>query len=360
MIAHNYVIIMAGGIGSRFWPMSRSNFPKQFHDILGTGKTLLQQTAERFEGICPKENIYIVTNKDYYGLCKEQLPYLADDQILLEPVARNTAPCIAYACYKIASKDPKANVVISPSDHVILKEEEFRRIITKGLEATQDNDILLTLGIKPHRPDTGYGYIQFHDEETPFGVMKVKTFTEKPKLDLAIEFLKSGDFVWNAGIFLWNVQAFLRAFKVNLPEMYELFEEGKETYYTPSERAFIDVAYSQCKSISIDYGIMEKSNNVYTMLSEFGWSDLGTWKSLYEICDKDNNGNVVDGNTMLYKTTNSIIKSTEKDKLVVVQGLDNYIISVSGDVVMICNKDEEQMVKEFVSDAKSSKEKRFS
>jgi len=212
MTAHNYVIIMAGGIGSRFWPMSRAAYPKQFHDILGTGKTLLQQTAERFEGICPKENIYIVTNKDYYQLCKEQLPFLSDDQILLEPVARNTAPCVAYACYKIAQKDPQANIVVSPSDHVILKEEEFKRTILQGLEATAQSPILLTLGIKPSRPDTGYGYIQFREGTENGGINKVKTFTEKPILELAEQFIKSGDFVWNAGIFIWNVQSILTDF----------------------------------------------------------------------------------------------------------------------------------------------------
>jgi len=359
MTAHNYVIIMAGGIGSRFWPMSRASFPKQFHDILGTGKTLLQQTAERFDGVCPPENIYIVTNKDYYQLCKDQLPFLTDDQILLEPVARNTAPCVAYACYKIAQKDAEANIVVSPSDHVILKEEEFKRTILKGLAATAASPLLLTLGIKPSRPDTGYGYIQFFEKTEASGINKVKTFTEKPILELAKQFLASGDFVWNAGIFLWNVQAILAAFSEHLPDIYEVFEEGKALYYTENENEFISTAYSQCRNISIDYGIMEKSNNVYTLLSEFGWSDLGTWKSLYETCDKDNNSNVVDGNTLLYNTTNCIVKSTEKDKLVVVSGLDNFIVSVSGDVVMVCGKDDEQMVKQFVADAKATKDKRF-
>ena len=359
MTNHNYVIIMAGGIGSRFWPMSRAAYPKQFHDILGTGKTLLQQTAERFEGVCPQENIYIVTNKDYYQLCKDQLPFLTDDQILLEPVARNTAPCVAYACYKIGKKDPDANIVVSPSDHVILKEEEFKRTILKGLQATAESPILLTLGIKPSRPDTGYGYIQFKEQTEPSGINKVKTFTEKPILELAKQFLESGDFVWNAGIFLWNVQTILKAFSEHLPDIYEVFDEGKDIYYTTNENEFITTAYTQCRNISIDYGIMEKSNNVFTLLSDFGWSDLGTWKSLYETCDKDENQNVVDGNVMLYNTTNCLIKSTEKNKLLVVNGLDNFIVALSGDIVMVCQKDQGQMVKQFVSDAKVNKDKRF-
>lgn len=357
---HNYVVIMAGGIGSRFWPMSRAAYPKQFHDILGTGKTLIQQTAERFEGICPQENVYIVTNKDYYHLCKEQLPWLTDDQILLEPVARNTAPCIAYACYKIALKDPEANIVVSPSDHVILKEVEFQNTIRKGLVATEKSSILLTLGIKPSRPDTGYGYIQFLEKEEADGTHKVKTFTEKPQLEIAEQFLRSGDFVWNAGIFIWNAQSIVKAFAEHLSDVFDIFEEGRELYFTPEENQFISTAYAQCRNISIDYGIMEKSPEVFTLLSDFGWSDLGTWKSLYEICDKDNNFNVVDANAMLYNTSNCIIKSTEKDKLIVINGLDNYIVSVSGDVVMICNKDEEQMVKEFVAEAKATKDRRFS
>ncbi len=347
---HTYVIIMAGGVGTRFWPFSRTSYPKQFHDVLGMGRTLLQQTADRFDGICPSENIFIVTSSLYKDLCKQQLPQLSDDQILCEPVARNTAPCIAYACYKIAQHDPEANVIVAPADHIILKEEEFKRTVQTALDATNGQDILVTLGIQPSRPDTGYGYIQYiADSSQP--VKKVKTFTEKPHLELAQQFVESGEFVWNAGIFVWNVQAIIKAFDTYLPEVAEIFEEGKGAYYTEQEEPFIDKAYSLTKSVSIDNGIMEKAPNVYVVLSDFGWSDLGTWKSLYEASDKNEDFNVIDGHILLYDTKNCIIK-TPKDRLVVVNGLDGYIVAEYDNVLMICRKEEEQKVKSFVADAK--------
>ncbi|WP_028663784.1 mannose-1-phosphate guanylyltransferase [Runella zeae] len=346
---HTYVIIMAGGVGTRFWPFSRNNNPKQFHDVLGTGKSLLQQTASRFDGVCPPENIYIVTSTEYYGLVKEQLPFLADDQILLEPNRRNTAPCIAYASYKIASKDPKATVIVAPADHIILKEDVFREKIGVAVEAAQNNDILITLGIQPTRPDTGYGYIQYLAADGL--VKKVKTFTEKPLLDIAIKFLESGDFVWNAGIFVWNVKAIRKAFASYLPEVAEVFEAGEKDYYTEQEKSFIDKAYMLCKNISIDFGIMEKADNVYVVLSDLGWSDLGTWKSLYDVSEKDERQNVVNGKQLLYDTSKCIIK-TSGDKLVVVQGLEGYIVAEHGGVLMICKIDEEQRVRDFVADAK--------
>ena len=345
---NNYVIIMAGGVGTRFWPFSRTNNPKQFHDVLGTGKTMMQQTVERFEGICPKENIYIVTSSDYYDLTKQQLPYLSDDQILLEPNRRNTAPCIAYACYKIASKNPNANIVVAPADHIILKEEEFRKRINIALHFSAKNDVLVTLGIKPTRPDTGYGYIQFAESEGD--IKRVKTFTEKPNAEWAVKFVESGEFVWNAGIFIWNVKAIKKSFEEFLPEVAEAFEEIKADYYTTREAEALNRAYPQCKSISIDNGIMERAENVYVVLSEIGWSDLGTWKSLYEISEKDENENAIDAQTMLYDTKNCIIK-TPKDRLVVVSSLDGYIIAEYDNVLMICKKDEEQKVKEFVASA---------
>jgi mannose-1-phosphate guanylyltransferase len=346
---HNFVIIMAGGAGTRFWPFSRNNNPKQFHDVLGTGKTLLQQTVSRFEGVCPPENIYIVTSAEYYDLIKKQVPFLTDDQILLEPNRRNTAPCIAYACYKIAKKDPQARVVVAPSDHIILKEEIFREKILFALEAAGKEEILITLGIQPTRPDTGYGYIQFIPSESE--TKKVKTFTEKPQLEIAVKFLESGDFVWNAGIFVWNVQAILNAFAAYLPEVAEVFVAGEQDYYTEQEKTFIDKAYMLCRNVSIDVGIMEKAQNVYVVLSDFGWSDLGTWKSLYDISPKDAQQNATEGNIKLYNTGNCIIK-TPKDKLVVVQGLDGYIIAENDGVLMICKIDEEQRVRDFVADAK--------
>lgn len=350
---------MAGGIGSRFWPMSRSNYPKQFHDILGTGKSLLQQTAHRFRNICPETNIFVVTNRDYYALVKQQLPFLSDEQILLEPVGRNTAPCVAYSCFKIHNRDPEANMVVAPSDHIILNEPKFEETIFKALELTKGKEILLTLGITPSRPDTGYGYIQYLEGSSD--AKKVKTFTEKPNLELAKTFLESGDFVWNSGLFIWSGRAILAELEKLMPDTFEIFEEGHNAYDSEKEREFINTAYTQCKSISIDYGVMEKSDKVFTLLSEFGWSDLGTWKSLYDLSAKDTDGNVVNANTLLYDTKDCIIKSTSgKDKLIVVQGLEDYIIAESQDVIMVCRKDDEQKVRDFVADAKIKKDKKFS
>lgn len=347
---------MAGGIGSRFWPFSRTSFPKQFHDVLGTGKTMIQQTCERFENICPKENIFIVTNAFYKDLVKTQLPYLSDDQILCEPVGRNTAPCAAYACYKIYRKNTEANIIVAPSDHVILKEQEFEKRINLALGITAEKEVLITLGIKPSRPDTGYGYIQFLEDNNE--VKKVKTFTEKPALELALKFVESGDFLWNAGIFVWSANSVIKAFEKYLPDMAEIFAEGNHKYWTPEESAFIDQAYSQCKNISIDYGIMEKATNVYVLPSDFGWSDVGTWKSLYDVSEKTSGENVVSGNVMLYNTENCIIK-TPHEKLVVVEGLQDYIIAEFDGVLMICNKNNEQKVKDFVADVKAQKGDRY-
>lgn len=345
---NNYVIIMAGGVGTRFWPFSRSTNPKQFHDVLGVGKTMIQQTVERFEGVCPKENIFIATSEEYYDLTKTQLPYLSDDQILLEPNRRNTAPCIGYACYKIASKNPDANIVVAPADHIILKEDEFRDKINAALHFSKNNDVLVTLGIKPTRPDTGYGYIQF--EESEGNIKKVKTFTEKPDLEWAVKFVESGEFVWNAGIFIWNVKTIKKTFEMFLPEMAEAFEEIKKDFYSERESEALKKAYPQCKSISIDNGVMEKAENVFVVLSDIGWSDLGTWKSLYEVSEKDENQNAIDGNTLLFNTSNCIIKTPE-DRLVVVNGLDGYIVAEFDNVLMICRKEDEQKVKEFVATA---------
>lgn len=339
---------MAGGVGTRFWPFSRTTNPKQFHDVLGTGRTLLQQTADRFEDICPQENIYIVTSSDYIGLIKEQLPFLNDHQILSEPIRRNTAPCVAYACYKIASKNPQANIIVAPADHIILKEKEFEKRINIALAESAGKDVLVTLGITPTRPDTGYGYIQYFPSKEE--VKKVKTFREKPNLELAKLFVTSGEYVWNAGIFIWNAQAIKKAFAASSPKLHEIFTAGEALFFTDKECDFINEVYQSCESISIDYAVMEKAENVHTVLGDIGWSDLGTWKSLYEVSPKDENENVVDGNTMLYEVKNSIIK-TPKDRLVVVQGLDGYIVAEYDNVLMICEKEQEQFVKNFVADA---------
>jgi len=342
---------MAGGVGTRFWPFSRQTFPKQFHDILGTGRTLIQQTADRFVGICPYENIFVVTSPEYYTITKDQLPFLTDDQILLEPSRRNTAPCIAYACFKIAKKNPNANIVVAPADHIILKEEEFRKRINVALDYSAQNDVLVTLGIKPTRPDTGYGYIQFDDSEAQ-EVKKVRTFTEKPNLELAEMFLSSGDYVWNGGIFIWSLKSINAAFDMYLPEVADAFRIAQKHFYTTKERDALDIAYPRCRSISIDNGIMEKAENVFVVLSDIGWSDLGTWKSVYENSEKDEVNNVIDAKAMLFNVEDCIIK-TPKDKLVVINDLKGYIVAEFDGVLMICKKDDEQKVKEFVNKAEA-------
>ncbi|WP_207432479.1 mannose-1-phosphate guanylyltransferase [Sabulibacter ruber] len=357
MNQNTFVVIMAGGIGSRFWPFSRVNHPKQFHDVLGTGESMIQTTVKRFRGICPPENIYVVTHRDYANLVQEHLPEVDKSRILQEPIGRNTAPCIAYACYKIAKKNPNANIVIAPADHVILREESFINCVREGLEATAKNDILVTLGIKPTRPDTGYGYIQFIDDPENT-LKKVKTFTEKPSLEIAQMFLDSGEFVWNSGIFIWNAQTIIKAFREYLSDMAETFEEGLSKMDTEEEDNFINRAYSHCRNISIDYGLMEKANNVFVILGDFGWSDVGTWSSLYSLSEKNPEGNVVNGNVLLYDVNNCIIKTPE-NQLVVLQGLQDYIVASHDNVFMVCRREDEQKVKDFVADAKAMKGQNF-
>ena len=362
MNKNNYCIIMAGGIGARFWPMSRSAHPKQFIDILGTGETLIQQTFRRFERICPRENIYIVTNESYRELIKEQLVGISDEQILCEPARRNTAPCIAYANYRIAQINPDANVIVAPSDHIILKEDNFTEVILAALEATAANDWLLTLGIKPSRPETGYGYIQFDDTRNYAGndrLCKVRTFTEKPQLEMAQQFLQSGDFLWNSGIFVWSLKSIMNAFETHLSEVDSIFKEGIPDYNTPTEKDFIDKAYTICRNISIDYGVMEKAENVYVMSSDFGWSDLGTWGSLYDIRQKNDVGNTIVGNNVLVYDSQNCIINMPSDKLVVIQGLNDYIVVEDDHILLICRKDEEQQIRRFVGDVRMSKGEKF-
>ena len=349
-----YVAIMAGGIGSRFWPKSRAAKPKQFLDILNTGKTLIQLTYERFLDIVPKENIYVVTAEDYTSLVKEQLPDIKDHQILKEPVRRNTAPCITYACHKIYTANPNATIIISPADHLILQQEKFSGVINKCIDFVKDNGLLVTLGITPTRPATGYGYVQFVDEHSASGFYKVKTFTEKPSLEIASTFLKSGDFLWNSGMFVWKAKTILEAIRKYLPEIGDAFRDGEIHYNKPSEDAFIKEAYSQCTNISIDYGVMEKADNVYTLPAEFGWSDVGSWESLYEIYNHDYLGNAVAGkNVKIYDSANNMIM-VPKDKLVVLQGLRDYCVVDTGDVLLICEKSQEQMIKQITVDLKVS------
>ena len=344
---------MAGGIGSRFWPISRTSHPKQFIDILGTGKTLIQQTYDRFLKVCPKENIYVVTNEIYTGLVNEQLPDMADSQILTEPVMRNTAPCVAYGCFKIESLNPDANIVIAPSDHLILDEAGFVSTIEKSLAAACKHGCLVTLGIKPSRPDTGYGYIQFTDKIIDGDFHKVKTFTEKPTLEIAKTFIQSGDFLWNAGIFVWSAKAILNAFGKYLPEINDIFAEARPVYNTVNEKNYIHAAYQQCTNISIDYGIMEKADNVYVLPSEFGWSDLGTWASIYQLAEKDYVGNAVipSEKVIMYDSSDCMV-NVPAEKLVIIKGLHDFIVVESNNTLLICPREDEQNVKKVVADVK--------
>ena len=345
-----YVVLMAGGIGTRFWPYSRNSKPKQFLDVLGTGKTLLQSTYDRFLPICQKENIFVVTSDEHRAITQEQLSELSADQILTEPMRKNTAACIAYASHKIAKRNSEAVIVVSPADHLILSEVEFQQTIVKAAEHAKGQDKLITLGIKPSRPETGFGYIQFLDVKSP--LKKVKTFTEKPELALAKKFIESGDFLWNSGIFIWGVQAIMGAMKKNMNEMAEIFEEAAPKMFTDGEKQAIGAAYLQCKNISIDYGVLEKADNVYVWPSDFSWSDLGSWGSLYDISPKDSNNNVISSDALVYDTRNTIIKG-QGDKLIVVQGLNGYLVGAFDNVVIVCEKDKEELFRRFVSDLKS-------
>lgn len=340
---------MSGGVGSRFWPFSRKNYPKQFLDFFGTGKSLLQLTYDRFIQIIPKENIIIVTNKIYKELVMEQLPDLNEKQILLEPARRNTAPCIAWASYHIKAKNPNANIVVAPSDHLILKELDFLNLINKGLAIVEKENTLLTLGIKPNRPETGYGYIQVNDQIEE-NLYKVKTFTEKPQLDLAKVFLESGEFYWNSGLFMWNVNSILASFEKLLPEVFSKLGSDQTVYNTPKEQAFIDEAFAACPNVSIDFGIMEKADNVRVLLGDFGWSDLGTWNSLYDLSEKDEDRNAtLKGNAVFYESKNNIVV-LPKERLAVVEGLEDYLIAESDNVLLICKKDHEQEIRKYVND----------
>ncbi|MGE0770975.1 MAG: mannose-1-phosphate guanylyltransferase [Cyclobacteriaceae bacterium] len=344
-----YVVLMAGGAGTRFWPYSRNNKPKQFLDVLGTGRTLIQSTFDRFLPLCPRENILIVTNQELAAITIEQLN-VSSDQVLVEPMRKNTAPCIAYASHRLIKQNPDAVMVVSPADHIILNEHEFQDTIRKSVDRAKSQDKLVTLGIKPTRPETGYGYIQYLQGKD--ALKKVKTFTEKPALPLAKKFMESGDFVWNSGIFIWGVKAIMESFSKHLPELAEIFEEAAPKFNTDGEHAAIEMAYSQCKNISIDYGVMEKADNVFVWLSDFAWSDLGSWSSLHEVSKKDDNQNVVDGDVLLYETRNSVVKGP-KDKLIVTQGLNGYLVGVFDNVVIVCEKDKEELFRRFVNDLKA-------
>jgi mannose-1-phosphate guanylyltransferase len=340
-----YVLIMAGGVGSRFWPKSRNTFPKQFIDILGIGKSLLQLTYERFLKICPKENIFILSNEQYASLVSDQLADLPSENIISEPSRNNTAPCIAYASFKINELNPEAKIVVAPSDHLILDEKVFLDKVQQALFYAHNENALVTLGITPTRPDTGYGYIKY-SKTNKSGVHQVLEFLEKPHLERAQEFVASGDYLWNAGIFIWSVKSILESLASHSPAIFSLFEQGKSCYNTPDEKSFILENYPLSDNISIDYAIMEKADNVFTIPGDFGWSDLGTWASLYEVVEKDEHNNVFSGQAInLQETTNCMIH-IPKDKVAVVKGLDNFIIVDDGKVLLIYPKANEQEIKE--------------
>lgn len=399
MTSNNYCVIMAGGVGSRFWPFSRNQKPKQFLDFFGTGRSLLQMTIDRFRPIVPIENILIVTNVLYRDQVLEQIPDLTPEQVLCEPARRNTAPCIAYAAARIKAMErdryavrsqtatlpdrpagcettSKARIVVAPSDHLILQEETFRQTIQQGFDFIDHHDALLTLGMKPTRPETGYGYIQMGevaypkplpegkgllgDEAEGKGICKVKAFTEKPNLELAKVFLQSGDFLWNSGIFIWSLDSILNAFQEFLPEMANKFAEGDTLMGTPEEDAFIQQMFPTCPSISIDYGVMEKAKNVHVIPSDFGWSDLGTWGSLYDLSDKDENENVSLHSDAIYYDSHGNIVTLPKGHLAVVQGLQDCIVAESNGVLLICKRDAEQQIRQFFMDAEVKFEGKFS
>lgn len=347
---NRYCVIMSGGVGSRFWPFSRTDCPKQFLDFLGTGRSLIQMTYDRFVRLIPKENIFIASNEVYKDLILEQLPEIQEDRILLEPQRRNTAPCIAWAAYHIQAINPNANIVVAPSDHLILNETAFLSVIEQGFDFVSSRPALLTLGITPNRPETGYGYIQV-GENGENGISTVKTFTEKPNAELAKVFVESGEFFWNAGIFLWNVQSIIKAIQRYLPEISVRFEEGIPVYNTDAEKDFIAQNFPACPNISIDFGVMEKASNVFMLQADFGWSDLGTWGSLYDRLAKDKEDNVVlKCKTLMYESKGNIVAVPRK--LVVLNGLEGFIIAESDNVLLICKKEEEQRIRQFVTDAK--------
>jgi len=353
---NTYVLIMAGGSGTRFWPYSRENKPKQFLDIMGIGKSLLQLTVDRFKKICNEDQIFLATNEKYRAVVKEQCPWLSDDQILFEPARRNTGPCIAYAAYKIGKKDPDVNLIIAASDHIIIQEEKFYESIDRALKIASQGEKLVTLGIEPTRPATGYGYIEYGEKQED--VFKVLKFIEKPNLETAEMFLRSGNHVWNSGMFIWSIKTIKMAFKKHMPVEASIFESLLDYYYTDQEQNELAKVYSNCENISIDYGVMEKAEDVYVVKGDFTWSDIGSWNSVYELSDKDMDGNVVDANVLMSGNKNCIIKGS-KNKLIAVEGLENYLIADYENAILICHRENESQVKEFVDQIEKEKAEKF-
>ena len=359
MNKNHYVAIMAGGIGSRFWPMSRVAYPKQFLDILHTGKTLLQETHNRFKKFIPEENIFIVTSEEYVSIVKEQIPGFPSKNIVAEPSRKNTAPCIAYISYKLRELNKNGVLICAPSDHLILDETGFTKVCLEAMSFVAAHKALITLGVKPSHPNTGYGYIQFDQQPVSDNVFKVKTFTEKPDHELAKTFVSSGEFLWNAGIFVWEVNNIIKAFEKHLPEIAEFFEAERNQFNTEKEKEAIDKIYPQCTNISIDYGIMEKADNVYIIPSSFGWSDLGTWNSAHDNMEKDYLGNAVAGSDVMVIDATRNMVHVPDHKLVLLQGMDDYIIVDTNDVLLICKKEKEQEIKQYLAEVKRNKGDKF-
>lgn len=352
---NHYVAIMAGGIGSRFWPMSRTSYPKQFLDILNTGRTLIQSTHDRFKKFVPVENIYVVTSEEYVEIVRDQLPEIPAKNIVAEPSRKNTAPCIAYISYKLQQLNEKGTLICAPADHIILDDTAFTKVCLEAMSFVKAHKALITLGIKPSHPNTGYGYIQFEQQPASDNVYKVKTFTEKPNADLAKTFVSSGEFLWNAGIFVWQVNNIVAAFEKHLPELAEIFAAEKTLFNTEKEKAAIEKIYPLCTNVSIDYAIMEKADNVYIIPSSFGWSDLGTWNSAHENMEKDYLGNAVSGSEVMVIDATHNMVHVPNNKLVLLQGLNDYIIVDTEDVLMICKKEKEQEIKQYVAEIKRNK-----
>lgn len=350
-VKHNHLVIMAGGIGSRFWPISTPECPKQFIDVLGCGRTLIQLTTDRFKGVCPPENVWVVTSAKYAQMVREQLPDIPADHILCEPCMRNTAPCIAYVSWKIKKKDPHANMVVTPSDHIVMDVKEFQRVIRASLNFTESSDAILTLGMKPTRPETGYGYIEadlgraaIADKE----IFEVDSFKEKPALDIAKQYVAKNNFFWNAGIFIWNVNTIVNAIRMYQPAMARIFEDLLPYYYTDKEQEMIDKKFPGCQNISVDYAILEKAEEIFVLPADFGWSDLGTWGSLHGQLQKDLYGNATVGRDIRLFETHNCVVNVPDEKTVVVQGLDGYIVAEKNGNMLICKLDEEQLIKEFL------------
>ncbi len=349
----NHLVIMAGGVGSRFWPMSSPSLPKQFIDVLGCGRTLIQLTVDRFKNICPPENIWIVTSADYADIVREQLPEIGGEHVLLEPCRRNTAPCIAYVSWKIKAKNPKANIVVTPSDHIVTDEREFSRVVLSAMKFTADSDAIVTLGMKATRPETGYGYIEA-DLSMPCPsnkeIYRVDAFKEKPNQETAERYLRKNNYFWNAGIFIWNVSTIVNALRVYQPAMSKIFERLLPYYYTDKEQELINELFPACENISIDYAVMEKADEIYVFPASFGWSDLGTWGSLHDNLKKDAHNNICVGtNIKMHESRNCIIHVTEEKK-VVIQGLDGYIVAEKNGMLLICRLSEEQRIKDFLTE----------